>query len=94
MEAAINKDEAEEISRIASLKSYEGGLKIFLIWMARRYIYHVLNLVGGIYDTPHNENQKGVVRYVNVDINKQMEALKFMEKNLWNTQNWLNCSVG
>ena len=60
-----------------------------LIGVYRRYVYHVLNLVGGIYDTPHNENQKGVVRYVNVDINKQMEALKFMEKNLWNTQNWL-----
>ena len=60
-----------------------------LIGVYRRYIYHVLNLVGGIYDTPHNENQKGVVRYVNVDLDKQMEALKFMEKNLWNTQNWL-----
>jgi len=60
-----------------------------LIGVYRRYIYHVLNLVGGIYDTPHNENQKGVVRYVNVDVDKQMEALKFMEKNLWNTQNWL-----
>ena len=35
-QAAINKDEAEEISRIASLKSYEGGLKIFLIWMAEK----------------------------------------------------------
>tara|TARA_B100001564_G_scaffold42838_1_gene30738 strand:+ start:158 stop:2464 length:2307 start_codon:yes stop_codon:yes gene_type:complete len=60
-----------------------------LIGVYRRYIYHVLNLVGGIYDTPHNENQTGVVRYVNVDIHKQIEALKFMEKNLWNTQNWL-----
>ena len=60
-----------------------------LIGVYRRYIYHVLNLVGGIYDTPHNENQNGVVRYVNVDVDKQMEALNFMEKNLWNTQNWL-----
>ena len=60
-----------------------------LIGVYRRYIYHVLNLVGGIYDTPHNENQKGVIRYVNVDVDKQMEAIKFMEKNLWNTQNWL-----
>lgn len=60
-----------------------------LIGVYRRYVYHVLNLVGGIYDTPHNENQNGVVRYVNVDIDKQMEALNFMEKNLWNTQNWL-----
>ena len=60
-----------------------------LIGVYRRYVYHVLNLVGGIYDTPHNENQKGVVRYENVDVDKQMEALNFMEKNLWNTQNWL-----
>ncbi len=60
-----------------------------LIGVYRRYIYHVLKLVGGIYDTPHNENQKGVIRYLNVDIDKQIEALKFMEKNLWNTQNWL-----
>ena len=60
-----------------------------LIGVYRRYIYHVLKLVGGIYDTPHNENQKGVIRYVNVDIDKQIEALKFMEKNLWKTQNWL-----
>ena len=60
-----------------------------LIGVYRRYIYHVLNLVGGIYDTPHNENQKGVVRYVNVDVDKQIEALKFMEKNLWSTQKWL-----
>ena len=60
-----------------------------LIGVYRRYVYHVLNLVGGIYDTPHNENQKGIVRYVNVDVDKQMEALNFMEKNLWNTQNWL-----
>ena len=35
-QATINKDEAEEISRIASLKSYEGGVKIFLIWMAEK----------------------------------------------------------
>ena len=60
-----------------------------LIGVYRRYVYHVLNLVGGIYDTPHNENQKGIVRYVNVNVDKQMEALNFMEKNLWNTQNWL-----
>ncbi len=60
-----------------------------LISVYRRYIYHVLNLVGGIYDTPHNENQKGVVRYVNVEIDKQLQALKFLEKNLWTTQNWL-----
>ena len=60
-----------------------------LIGVYRRYIYHVHSLVGGIYDTPHNQNQKGVSRYLNVDVNKQIEALNFLEKHLWNTQNWL-----
>ena len=32
----INKDEAEKITKLASLKSYEGGVKIFLIWMAEK----------------------------------------------------------
>ena len=60
-----------------------------LIGVYRRYMYHVLFLVGGIYDTPHNENQKDVYRYVNVDKSKQIEALRFLDKNLWATQNWL-----
>ncbi len=60
-----------------------------LLGVYRRYIYHVHSLIGGIYDTPHNENQKGTIRYVNVDINRQIEALRFLEKNLWNTQSWL-----
>ena len=60
-----------------------------LLGVYRRYIYHVHSLIGGIYDTPHNENQKGAIRYENVDINKQIEALRFLEKNLWNTQSWL-----
>ena len=47
------------------------------------------SLVGGIYDTPHNQNQKGVSRYLNVDVNKQIEALNFLEKHLWKTQDWL-----
>ena len=37
----------------------------------------------------HNQNQKGVSRYLNVDVNKQIEALNFLEKHLWNTQDWL-----
>ena len=60
-----------------------------LIGVYRRYIYHVMALVGGIYDTPHNENQKNVYRYVNVDKSKQIEALGFLDTNLWTTQDWL-----
>lgn len=35
-QASINKDEAERIAKLASLKSFEGGVKIFLIWMAEK----------------------------------------------------------
>ena len=35
-QASINKEEAEKISKLASLKSYEGSVKIFLIWMAEK----------------------------------------------------------
>jgi hypothetical protein len=60
-----------------------------LISVYRRYVYHVHNMIGGIYNTPHNSNQKGVVTYLNVDISNQKEALNFLETNLWKTQKWL-----
>lgn len=60
-----------------------------LIGVYRRYVYHVHSLVGGVYKTPHNFNQKGVTTYENVDFSKQKEALIFLEKNLWKTQKWL-----
>jgi hypothetical protein len=60
-----------------------------LMSVYRRYVYHVHNMIGGIYNTPHNSNQKGVVTYLNVDISNQKEALNFLETNLWKTQKWL-----
>ncbi len=51
-QAAINKDEAEEISRIASLKSYEGGVKIFLIWMAEKMNLSVSNKLLKLLEEP------------------------------------------
>tara|TARA_B100000963_G_scaffold139293_1_gene121327 strand:+ start:1658 stop:3973 length:2316 start_codon:yes stop_codon:yes gene_type:complete len=60
-----------------------------MIGVYRRYILHVHNIVGGVYDTKHNENQKGVTRYLNVDKNIQLDALDFLYKNLWSTQDWL-----
>jgi hypothetical protein len=60
-----------------------------LISVYRRYIYHVHNIVGGIYNTTHNSNQLGVTTYLNTDVSKQKEALLFLEKNLWKTQDWL-----
>ena len=60
-----------------------------MIGVYRRYILHVHTLVGGIYDTKHNENQKNVTRFSNVDKDKQLEALSFLHENLWSTQYWL-----
>tara|TARA_B110000858_G_scaffold160291_1_gene184294 strand:+ start:595 stop:2820 length:2226 start_codon:yes stop_codon:yes gene_type:complete len=60
-----------------------------LVSVYRRYIYHVHNLVGGVYKTLHNSNQKGITTYFNVDVSNQKEALVFLEQNLWNTQKWL-----
>ena len=60
-----------------------------LMSVYRRYVYHVHNMIGGIYNTPHNSNQKGVITYLNVDISNQKEALNFLETNLWKTQKWL-----
>mgnify|MGYP006130777337 FL=1 len=60
-----------------------------LISVYRRYIYHVHNIVGGIYNTTHNSNQLGVTTYLNTDVSKQKEALLFLEQNLWKTQDWL-----
>ena len=60
-----------------------------LISVYRRYIYHVHNIVGGIYNTTHNSNQAGVTTYLNTDVSKQKEALLFLDQNLWKTQDWL-----
>ena len=51
-QASINKDEAEEISRIASLKSYEGGVKIFLIWMAEKMNLSASNKLLKLFEEP------------------------------------------
>ena len=60
-----------------------------MISVYRRYIYHVHSIIGGINDTPHNFNQKNVTRFLNVNYDKQKEALNFLKTNLWETQTWL-----
>lgn len=60
-----------------------------LLGVYERYVYHCLNLIGGVYKTPHNNNQKGVTTYVNVSKEKQTNALIFLDTYFWKTQNWL-----
>lgn len=60
-----------------------------MLGVYRRYIYHVHTLVGGVNETLHTTNQKEVMTYKNVDKTKQLAALNFLKKNLWDTQEWL-----
>ena len=64
-----------------------------LLGVYQRYIYHVFNIVGGVYNTPHNANQEGVISYVNVPYDEQKAALVFLDQHLWKTQNWLMSSA-
>ena len=60
-----------------------------LLGVYSRYIFHVIGIVGGINQTLHNTNQVDVFTYVNVDKTYQMEALSFLDLELWKTPNWL-----
>ena len=54
----------------------------------RRYIYHVISMIGGVHETRLNNNQNGTP-YVNVSRAKQLAALDFLQKELWAPQPWL-----
>jgi hypothetical protein len=54
----------------------------------RRYVYHVAKLVGGVNETRLNNNQEGTP-YVNVPSGTQLEALDFLNAEVWNAPTWL-----
>ena len=60
-----------------------------LLGVYSRYIFHVIGIVGGINQTLHNTNQDDIFTYVNVDKAYQMEALRFLDLELWKTPDWL-----
>ena len=59
-----------------------------LISVYRRYIYHVIRMVGGVNETLLNKGQDNIP-YKNVDREEQRLALSFLDVHLWTTQNWL-----
>ncbi len=59
-----------------------------LIGVYRRYIYHVVSIVGGVYETLMVQGQDALP-YQNVSAEKQREALAFLNTHLWRTQGWL-----
>ncbi len=54
----------------------------------RRYIYHVINIIGGVNETLMNKGQNSIP-YKNVSKDKQLRALNSLDRNLWKTQYWL-----
>src|SRR5690606_22804633 len=53
-----------------------------------RYMGHVSNNIGGVYEINKTYDQEGAV-YTHVDKNKQKEALDFIQKQLFETPTWL-----
>ena len=53
-----------------------------------RYMGHVANNVGGVYEHYKTADQEGAV-YTHVSKEKQAEALTFLDKNLFKTPQWL-----
>ena len=59
-----------------------------LIGVYRRYIYHVVALIGGVNETRIVKGQEAIP-YYNVSVQKQREALASLDQHLWKTQTWL-----
>lgn len=54
----------------------------------RRYIYHVLAIVGGVKETRIVKGQ-AAIPYRNVNENEQKRALAFLTQELWTSPHWL-----
>ena len=60
-----------------------------LLAVYRRYIFHVIGVIGGVNQTLINTNQDGSYAYVNVNKHEQKKAPDFLDKELWDTPTWL-----
>ena len=71
-------------------QSYEDLNELYneLLGVYRRYIYHVIKLIGGINETLMVKGQENIP-YKNVSAVAQRRALAFLDQNLLSTQYWL-----
>ena len=71
-------------------QSYEDLNELYneTIGVYRRYIYHVLKMIGGINETIMVKGQDNVP-YQSLNAKEQKRALGFLGQNLWQTQSWL-----
>ena len=60
-----------------------------LLGVYRRYIFHVIGIIGGVNETLINTNQDGSFTYKNVSKQEQSRALSFLDSELWNAPLWL-----
>ena len=72
-------------------KDYEDLEELYgeLLGVYRRYIFHVIGIIGGVNETLINTNQSGSFTYKNVDKQFQIRALNFLDTELWKTPIWL-----
>jgi len=72
-------------------KDYEDLEELYgeLLGVYRRYIFHVIGIIGGVNQTLINTNQSGSFTYKNVDKQFQIRALNFLDTELWKTPIWL-----
>ena len=59
-----------------------------MVGVYRRYIYHVLRMVGGIHKTIVVQGQE-TLPYTTVAAHRQLAALNFLKAYLWETPQWL-----
>lgn len=72
-------------------KDYEDLEELYgeLLGVYRRYIFHVIGIIGGVNQTLVNTNQNESFTYRNVDKQYQIRALNFLDSELWKTPIWL-----
>jgi hypothetical protein len=71
-------------------KDYSGLNEIYgqVVLQFNRYMGHVAKNIGGIYTTPKMVEEPGVV-YEFVPVEKQKEAMRFLQEQLFTTPRWL-----
>ena len=71
-------------------QSYEDLEELYkeLISVYRRYIYHVIRMIGGVNETLLTKGQYAMP-YQNLAAAEQLQALRFLDQNLWKTPYWL-----
>ena len=72
-------------------QSYNDLKELYLEMLSvyRRYIFHVIRIIGGVNETKLNKGQNKLFQYENVNVQKQKIAFNFINENLWKSQYWL-----